>query len=87
MDNYANRETGSFGERERVLIGALIGGFAGAAAIFIMAARSINPARAEIHLKPGRPRERASGFAHRKPGRKNLEQAPRTDGNMTVHVA
>ena len=51
MDNYANRETGSFGERERVIIGALIGGFAGAAAIFILVLRSMNRTSEEIQMK------------------------------------
>ncbi len=87
MDIYSSGRAGLFGERERVFIGALIGGFAGAAAIFIMAVRSMNPARAEIHMKPVRRMERAYGFADRMPGRKDPGKAPRTAGNMTVHIA
>ncbi len=87
MENRTSGTIGYFSERERVFIGALIGGFAGAAAIFVMAVRSMNPARAEIHLKPVRRMERASGFTDRMPGRNNTGQAPRTAGNMTVHVA
>ena len=86
METLASGTTGILDERKRAFIGVLIGGFAGAAAILIIATRLVNKTRAGIQMKSLPWMDRPAGITPSPATRVPSRMIGRTAGNMTIRI-